>query len=155
MFGDFNAITASNQTIILSNNSSPHPLWLYEDGNLVNRFKRNFNNITENLFSSNLLKLHSSQGLTICNGINKWPTSCEMTCIHGLGSNVVDYTISDTHVLNCFANFELLNDHEINYDHKPLSLTPNLVMHTNHREKNCENQMNNRFDKSKKDLFLH
>ena len=28
-----------------------------------------------------------------------WPLSYEMTCFHGLGSSIVNYAISDTHVV--------------------------------------------------------
>ena len=41
MLGDFNARTATNQAIILSNVSNPNPLWLDEDIVLDNRYKRN------------------------------------------------------------------------------------------------------------------
>lgn len=60
LFGDFNARIVTNQAIMLNNNSNPDPLWLDEDGNLANRFKRNFEYINENLFDTELLKLCSS-----------------------------------------------------------------------------------------------
>jgi hypothetical protein len=41
LLGDFNARTATNQAIILSNDSNPNPLWLDEDLVLANRYKRN------------------------------------------------------------------------------------------------------------------
>lgn len=52
LLGDFNGRTATNQVIMLSNNSNLDPLWLDEDSNLANRFKRNSKDIIENLFSN-------------------------------------------------------------------------------------------------------
>jgi hypothetical protein len=52
----------------------------------------------------------------------KWPNSNQMTCIHGLGSSVVDYVISDIPVSNQITTFDLLNDHEPDSDHKPLRI---------------------------------
>jgi hypothetical protein len=49
-----------------------------------------------------------------------------MTCIHGLGSSVVDYVISNILVSNQIATFDLLNDHEPDSDHKPLTLNLNF-----------------------------
>jgi len=94
---------------MLCNKSNRNPLWLDEDGHLANRFIRKSEDISENLFGTELLKICSSQDLIICNGINKWPLSGQMTCSHGLGSSVVDYEISNIHVLNHITNFELLN----------------------------------------------
>ena len=53
-----------------------------------------------------------------------------MTCFHALGSNVRDYDISDTHVLNHIKNFELLNGYDPESDHIYLPLSLNLVMYT-------------------------
>ena len=39
-----------------------------------------------------------------------------MTCIHGLSSSVVYYVISNIHVSNQIETFDLLNDHELNFD---------------------------------------
>ena len=72
-----------------------------------------------------------------------------MTCIHGMGSNVVDYVICDTHVLNRMENFELLNEHELDSEHRPFSLTLNLVMHNIQMQKKCEIQRYTHFDRSK------
>ena len=77
-----------------------------------------------------------------------------MNYIHGLGSNVMDYAISDTWVLNCIVNFDLLDDPEHDSDHKPLFFTLNIDMHTNHMQNKGESQTNTHFDKSKMDLFL-
>jgi hypothetical protein len=77
-----------------------------------------------------------------------------MTCIHGLRSSVVDYVIYDIPVSNQIATFDLLNDHEPDSDHKPLTLTLNFAMHKSTIEENSDNQRQLRFDKSKVDLFL-
>jgi hypothetical protein len=84
----------------------------------------------------------------------KWPKSNQMTCIHGLGSSVVDYVISDIPVYNQIVNFDLLNDHEPDSDHRPLTLTLNFIMHKNPLEDNSDNQRHFVFDKNKVDLFL-
>lgn len=133
----------------------PTPLWLDEYCDLASKLKINLEYIIENLFVNKLIKLCSSQYLIICNEIYKRPTFVHMTCIHGHGNNVVDYAISDTQVLNCLVNFDLLNDHEPNSDHIPLSLTLNLDMHTRHIQKNGENQRHIHFDKSKEDLLKY
>jgi hypothetical protein len=91
--------------------------------------KRRFEDLIENLFGIELVKLCSSQDLIICNGVMKWPNSNHMTCIHGLGSSVVDYVISDIPVSNQITTFDLLNDHEPDSDHKPLTLTLKFSMH--------------------------
>jgi hypothetical protein len=82
----------------------------------------------------------------------KWPNSNQMTCIHGLGSSVVDYVISDISVSNQITAFDLLNDHEP--DHKPLTLSLKFSMHRSTIEWNYDNQRNLCFDKSKVDIFL-
>jgi len=81
-------------------------------------------------------------------------TGGQMTCIRGHGNSVVDYAISDTHVLNCIVNFDLINYHKPDYDHNPLTLTLNLDMHMSHMQKNCERQRNICFDRSKMDILL-
>jgi hypothetical protein len=83
--GEFNAITATNQSIILSNDSNPNPLWIEEEIVLANIYKRNSEDLIENLLGTELMKLFSSQDLKIFNGLNKWSNSNKMTCIHGLG----------------------------------------------------------------------
>jgi hypothetical protein len=75
-----------------------------------------------------------------------------MTCIHGLGNNVMDYVISDIPIYNQIVNFDLLNDHEPNFDHRPLTLTLNFDMHKNPIEENFDNQRHLLFDKNKVDL---
>jgi hypothetical protein len=77
-----------------------------------------------------------------------------MNCIHGIGSSVVDYVILDIPVYNQIVNFDLLNDHDPTFDHKPLTLTLNFIMHQNPIEENSNNQRNLFFDKKKLYLFL-
>jgi hypothetical protein len=154
LLGDFNARTTTNQAIILSNDSNPNPLWLDEDLVLASRYKRNSEDLVENLFGTKLIKLCSSQDLIICNGLMKWPKSNQMTCIHGLGSSVIDYVIYDIPIYNQIVNFDILNDHEPDSDHRPLTLTLNFVMHKIPIEENYDNQKHLIFDKNKVDLFL-
>jgi hypothetical protein len=77
-----------------------------------------------------------------------------MTCIHGLGSSVVDYVIFDILVSNQIATSDLLNDHESDSDHKPLTINLKFSMHKITIEEYSGNQRNLRFDKSKVDIFL-
>lgn len=77
-----------------------------------------------------------------------------MPCFHGLGGSVMDYAIYDTHVLNRIANFELLNGFEPNYDHRPISLSLNLGMHTTHMQETGERKRHIHLDGSKVVLFL-
>ena len=69
-------------------------------------------------------------------------------------NSVVDYVISDIIVSNQITTFDLLNDHEPNSDHKPLTLTLKFSMHRSTIEENYDNQRNLRFDKNKVDIFL-
>ena len=137
--GDFNARTSSNQAILLSNHSNPNPLWLNEDLTLAGRYKRSFEDLGENLFGFELVKLCSAQYLIICSGLNKWPNSSQMTCIHGLGNSVVDYVISDIPLYNEIINFDILNDYKPNLDHRPLIVTLNFVIHRDPIEDNPNN----------------
>ena len=84
----------------------------------------------------------------------KWPNSNQMTCIHGIGSNVVDYVICDIPVSNRITTFDFLNDHEPDSDHKPLTLTINFAMHKSAIEENFDNKRQLHFHKSKVDIFL-
>jgi hypothetical protein len=77
-----------------------------------------------------------------------------MTCIHGLGNRIVDYVISDIHVSNQIVTFDLLNDHELDYDHIPLTLTLNVSTQKRDIEENSNNQRQFLFYKSKVDIFL-
>ena len=63
-----------------------------------------------------------------------------MTRIHGLGSNVVDYVISDILLYNEIINFDILKDHELDLDHRPLIITLNFVMHRDPIEDNPYSQ---------------
>jgi hypothetical protein len=77
-----------------------------------------------------------------------------MTCIHGLGSSVVYYVICDIPISNQITTFDLLNDHEPDFDHKPLTLTLSFSMNRSTIEDNSHNQNNLRFEESKVDIFL-
>jgi len=90
-----------------------------------------------------------------------------MTCIHGLSSSVVDYVISNIRVSNQIETFDLLNDHELNfdianfdlsndqndhepnYDHRNLTLTLHFSMHMSIIEENSNNQRKLLFEKVK------
>jgi hypothetical protein len=121
---------------------------------LSNSYKRSSKDLIENLFGTELVKPCSSQDLIICNGVIKWPNSNQMTCIHGLCSSVVDYVISDISISNQITTFDLLNYHEPNSNHKPLTLNLNVSMHRSVIEENSDNQRNLRFDKSKVGILL-
>ena len=84
----------------------------------------------------------------------KWKKSNQMTCIHGLGSSVVDYVIFDIPVSNQIATFDLLNNHELDSDHKPLTLNLKFSVHRSTIEYNYDHQRNLCFEKSKVDIFL-
>jgi hypothetical protein len=150
---DFNVGT-TNQALILSNDSNHNPVKLDEDLVLASIYKRNSKDLVETLFGTKLIKLYSSQDLIICNGLMKWTKSNWMTSIYGLGTNVVNYVIYNIHVYNQIVNFDLLNDHNPNSYHRPLTLTLNFVMHKISIEDNFDNQKHLIFDKNKADLFL-
>ena len=63
-----------------------------------------------------------------------------MTCIHGHGSSVVDYVIFDIPLHSKIINFDILNDHEPDLDHRPLIVTINFIMHRDPIEDNPHNQ---------------
>jgi len=77
-----------------------------------------------------------------------------MTCIHGLGSSVVDDVIYDIPISNQIVTFDLLNGHELYSDHRPLTLTLNFAMHRSDIEEISNDQGQLFFYKSKVDLFL-
>jgi hypothetical protein len=154
LLGEFIARTATKQDTLLSNDANHNPLWLDEDLVLSNNYKRSSKYLTENFFGIDLVKLCISQDLIICNGVMKWPNSNQMTYIEGLGSSVVNYVISDIPVSSQITNFDLLNDHEPDSDHKPLVLALKFSMHRSTIEENSDNQRNLCFDKSKVDIFL-
>ena len=107
------------------------------------------------MFWSKLVNLCNSQGLIICNGLKKWPDSIHMICIHGLGSSVVDYVISDIPLFNEIINFDILKNHEPDSDHRPFIITLNFSMHIDPIEDNPYSQKNLIFDRNKNDLFLN
>jgi hypothetical protein len=72
---DFNVRTATKQDTLLSNDSNHNPLWLDEDLVLSNSYKRSSEDLIENLFGNESVKLCTSQDLMICNGAMKWPNS--------------------------------------------------------------------------------
>ena len=82
LVGDFNARTATKQATLLSDDSNHNSLWLDEDLVLSNSYKRSSEDLIENLFGTELVKLCSSQDLIICNGVMKWPKSNQMNYIH-------------------------------------------------------------------------
>jgi hypothetical protein len=137
LLGDFNARTATKQATLLSNESNHNPLWLEDDVVLSNSYKRSSEDLIENLFGSELVKLCNSQEVIICNG-----------------SSVVDYVIYGILVSNQITTFDLLNDHEPDSNHKPLTLTLKFSMHRSTIEENYDNQRNLRFGKSKVDILL-
>ena len=153
--GDFNARSSSNQAILLSNYSGPNPLWLEEDLELDNRYKRSYKYLGENLLSSELVKFCSAQDLIVCNGLTKEPNSSHMTCIHGIGCGVVDYVISDILIYNKLIDFNIFNDHEPDSDHRPVIITLNIAMHSDPKEENYHFQKHMIFDKHKANIFLH
>jgi hypothetical protein len=114
LLGDFNAKTTTNQAVILSNDSNPNPLWLDKGLVLDSKYKRNSKDFVENLF-----RTYNSQDLIICNDLMKWLKSNRMICIQGFGNNVVDHVIFDILVYNQIINFDLLNDHELDSNHRP------------------------------------
>ena len=78
-----------------------------------------------------------------------------MTCIHGLGTSNVDYVISNLPLYNKIINFDILNVHEPDSDHRPLIITLNFVMHRDPIEDNPYIPKNLIFDRNKNDLFLN
>ena len=78
-----------------------------------------------------------------------------MACIHGLGRSVVDYVISDLPLYNEIINFDILDDHEPDSDHRPLLIPLNFVMHRDPIEDNPYSQNKLIFHKNKNDLFLN
>ena len=117
--------------------------------------KKSFEDLGENLFGSQLVKFCSAQDLIICNDLTKWSNSSWMTCIHGLRSSVVDYVISDIPLYKRVIDFNIFNDHEPEYDHRPLIITLNIAMHNDPKEENYHFQKHPIFDKNKADIFLH
>jgi hypothetical protein len=65
VLGDFNAKTATKQDTLLSTDSNHNSLWVDEDLILSNIYKRSSEELIENLFGIDLVKLCSSQDLII------------------------------------------------------------------------------------------
>ena len=78
-----------------------------------------------------------------------------MTCIHGLGRSVIDYVISSLPLYNEITNFEILKDHELDFDHRPLLITLNFFMHRDPIEDNPYSQKKLIFDRNKNNLFIN
>ena len=55
----------SNHSINLRDDIIPNSIWLDKVLDLTSRYKRNPKNLFENLFSTNLIKLYSSQNIII------------------------------------------------------------------------------------------
>jgi hypothetical protein len=72
-----------------------------------------------------------------------------MTCIHGLGSSVKDYVIFEILVSNQIVTLDILNCHDLDYDHRPLTLSLKFSMPMSAIEENSNNQTKLHFDKSK------
>jgi hypothetical protein len=66
----------------------------------------------------------------------------------------VHYVISDIHVYNQIVKFDLLNDHELDSHHRPLTLTLKFTMHKTPLEDYSHNKINLLFEKNKSNLFL-
>jgi hypothetical protein len=79
--------------------------------------------------------------------------SNQMTCIHGLGSSVVDYVVYDIFIYNQIVNFGILNKHVLDSNHRPITLTLNFGMHKSPIEENFDNQKYLIFTKNKVDLY--
>ena len=76
-----------------------------------------------------------------------------MTCIHGLGSSMVDYVIFDIPLYNEIINFDILNDHQPDSDHRPLIVTLNFAMHRDPIEDDPHSHKNLIFARNKNDFF--
>jgi hypothetical protein len=148
-FLELSWFSLAQRSYVLSIDSNHNPLWLDDELVLYNSYKRSYEDLTENSFGIELVKLCISQDLIICNGVMKCPNSNQMTCIHGLGSSVSDYLICYIIVSNKIETFDLLNDNEPDSEHKPLTLTLNFSMHKSAIEENYDNQRKFHFEKKK------
>ena len=106
--GDFNTWTSSKRSIILRNYSNVNLLWLDKDPALDSHCKSSFVDICENMLIFELVKFCSAQDFIIWNGLVKWPNYFQMNCIHGLGSTLVDYVISNISLYNKMINIDIL-----------------------------------------------
>jgi len=78
-----------------------------------------------------------------------------MTCIHGFGSSVVRYVISDIPLYDKMITLDILNEHEPNSDHRPLLVNLNLVIDRDPIEENSHSYKHLIFDRNKGDIFLN
>ena len=51
-------------------------------------------------------------------------------------------------------NLEILNEHELDWDHRPLNITLNLAIHSDLVDENPHRNKHLIFDRNKIDLFL-
>jgi hypothetical protein len=70
----------------------------------------------------------------------KWVKFNHMTCIHVIDNSVVDYVISNIPIYIKIVKFDILNDHELDLDHRPLTPTLNFIIHKIPIEENSDNQ---------------
>ena len=82
-------------------------------------------------------------------------TQTRITCIHGIRVSVVDYVIYDIPLYNKLIDFNIFNEHEPEYEHRPLIITLNIAMHSDPKEENYHFQKHLIFVKIKADIFLH
>ena len=68
---------------------------------------------------------------------------------------MVEYVIFNITLYNEIIKFDILKNHEPDYDHRPLIVTLNFVMHRDPIEDNPYSQKNLIFDRNKNDLFLN
>ena len=78
-----------------------------------------------------------------------------MTCINGLGSTADDYVIYVIPIYNKLIDFNILNNLELDSNHRPLIITLNIAMHSDPKEENYHFQKHLIFDKNTVDIFLH
>ena len=126
----FNTWTSSNQFIILINYSSLDLYWLDEDPALDCHYKSSFVDLGENMFIFDLVKLCSAQDFIICNSLMKKPNYLQMNFMHGIGSRLVDYVISNIPLYNIMINLDILNTPEVELDHRPWIVTLNFIMNS-------------------------
>ena len=116
--GDTNDGKTTNQAIFLRNDSNSNAPCLCEDLVLASNYKRNFEDLVENLFGTELIKLHCSQDIIIYNSLLKYHISNQISF------SLKDYLIYNIHVYNQMVNFDMLNNHEPDSNHG----SPNFVM---------------------------
>lgn len=75
-------------------------LWLDEEIISAEKYRRNYEDFTNNFFGIDLVKIWSYQEQIIHKGIMKWSNSNHMTCIHRIGISVVHYVVFDIYISN-------------------------------------------------------